>query len=281
MIIAILLTGIGFILYPTLSDYWNKFQQSRAVVEYSKTVKAFDDDVYRDMWQKAVKYNEQLYKRVFGKPVEDEPVAYSSVLNVTEAGMMAYIDIPKIKVHLPIMHTVDEGVLQSNVGHMELSSLPVGGENTHCVLSGHTGLPSARLLTDLEMIRVNDIFTITVLGEILTYQVDQILVVNPWEADDIRIIEGGDYCTLVTCTPYGVNSHRLLVRGKRIETTKETIEVVKKIEETEKIKTEPFFIVLFIAGLIILVVIIITVISFIISRRKAKKRKKEKENEGV
>lgn len=274
IVAVILIAGLAFILYPTLSDYVNKLHQSRAIVNYAEAVRSFDDEAYDEMWQQAVRYNEQLYDRSRGIFIS-EPIDYYSVLNVTDAGMMAVIDIPKIKVHLPIVHTVDDGALQSNVGHIETSSLPVGGENTHCVLSGHTGLPSARLLTDLEMLRLGDVFTINTLGEILTYQVDQIIVVQPWEADELRIVPGKDYCTLVTCTPYGVNSHRLLVRGRRIETTQETIEVVRAAQEPKEIVKEPLVIAIFAAVFILLAIVTLAVIRSVRNREAAEKYEEE------
>ena len=216
-VVVILLAGLGLILYPTLSDYYNRLHRSGAIVDYAETIKAFDDDQYNEMWNRAVRYNEQLYGRTRGiEPSEEDCIEYDSVLNVTDNGMMAYIDIPKIKCHLPLYHGTDEGTLLSNAGHIDTSSLPVGGVNTHCVISGHTGLPSAKLFTNLETMQVGDTFMLTTLGEILTYEVDQVLVVLPWEVSSLKIEPGQDYCTLVTCTPYGVNSHRLLVRGERI-----------------------------------------------------------------
>ena len=271
-IIILLFAGIAFMLYPTLSDYWNVLHQSSATVDYANTVNAFEDGMFDEMWDRAVEYNKQLYEKSCGKYVAD-PIPYDSVLNVTDNGMMAYIDIPKINVHLPLYHTVEEGVLQSNAGHVETSSLPVGGENTHCVISGHTGLPSARLFTDLERIVVGDTFTINTLGVVLTYEVDQIVVVNPWESDELRIFSGKDYCTLLTCTPYGVNSHRLLVRGHRIETTEEVAAAVLNVELVYRKTAEPFFIAVGVAVLIIIIAIILVVIRLIVNRKRKKNEK--------
>ena len=281
LIAVFLLAGMAFILYPTLSDYWNKLHQSSSIVDYAKAVNAFEDDTFDEMWEMAVRYNEQVYDRSRGFYVED-PIEYDSVLNVTENGMMAYIDIPKINVHLPIFHTVEEGVLQSNAGHVESSSLPVGGENSHCVISGHTGLPSARLFTDLDMIHEGDVFTINTLGVILTYEVDQVIIVLPWELDELRIVPGMDYCTLITCTPYGVNSHRLLIRGHRIETTVEQKEEAEKtVEQAYKKTVEPFYIAVGVVAVIVLVIIIFIVVRVAVNRSAAKKAKNteaEKDN---
>lgn len=269
-VIVILLAGLGLILYPTLSDYYNRIHRSEAIVAYKEKINAFDDRTFSEMWDRAVQYNEQLYGMTRGiEPKPEERIDYSTVLNVTKEGMMAYIDIPKIKCHLPLYHGTDEGTLQSNAGHVETSSLPVGGKNTHCVISGHTGLPSARLFTNIETMEVGDTFMITTLGEILTYEVDQVLVVLPWEADSLKIVPGMDYCTLVTCTPYGVNSHRLLVRGHRIPTTKIIEEEVRTFQETQErdLKT-PFIIACGVAAIIVLVVLALLIIKKMIKNNR-------------
>lgn len=261
---VILLAGIGLILYPTLSDYYNRIHRSGAIVDYTETINAFDDDEFNEMWDRAVLYNEQLYDMTRGvEPAPEDRIDYDTVLNVTKDGMMAYIDIPKIKCHLPVYHGTDEGTLQSNAGHIETSSVPTGGVNTHCVMSGHTGLPSAKLFTNLETMQVGDVFMLTTLGEILTYEVDQVSVVLPWEMDSLKIVPGQDYCTLVTCTPYGVNSHRLLVRGHRIPTTTIIEEEVHVFQEKqEKDLRTPFIIACGVAAIILL-----SVFALIIVRR--------------
>ena len=269
IVVVILLAGLAFILYPTLSDYYNRVHQSGAIVDYADKINAFDSDTFNGMWDEAVRYNEQLYDRTRGvEPAPGEEIAYDSVLNVTESGMMAYIDIPSIGCHLPLYHGTDEGILQSNAGHVETSSLPVGGENTHCVISGHTGLPSARLLTDLDAVHEGDVFMINTLGVVLTYRVDQVIVVLPKETEHLAIVPGEDYCTIVTCTPYGVNSHRLLVRGTRIPTTETEIEEVTAVREAHKKTTEPFFIALGVAALIIIVIIVLIAVKAIRNKKK-------------
>ncbi len=271
--VLILLAGLSLILYPTLSDYYNRIHQSGAIVDYAEKINGFDDDTFKRMWDEAVLYNEQLFNLTRGiETPESEKLDYYEVLNVTSNGMMSYIDIPSINCHLPLCHGTDEGTLQSNAGHVETSSLPVGGENTHCVISGHTGLPSAKLFTYLDAVHEGDIFTLSTLGVVLTYEVDQVLVVLPHEADALGIVPGMDYCTLVTCTPYGVNSHRLLVRGHRIETPETVEEEIKaKVEEAQKQTSEPFYIALAVAiGLLILIIILVIVRA--IARKKAKNR---------
>ena len=218
ILLLILLMGLSLLLYPTVSDYWNSFHQSRAIASDAEAVADLDDGMYEKMWQEAVEYNEKLKEKDNRWALtEEEQEEYESILNVSGTGIMGYIEIPEIKVSLPIYHGVDEGILQIAIGHITGTSLPVGGEGTHCVVSGHRGLPSAKLFTDLDKLVEGDIFIMRVLDETLTYEVDQILIVEPEDTSALEMEEGKDLCTLVTCTPYGVNSHRMLVRGHRIE----------------------------------------------------------------
>lgn len=219
------LTGLGVLLYPTISDAWNAYRQNMLITDYEEAVAilAQDQETYDDIWAQARAYNKSLWE----KPdrffmTEEEKAEYESLLNISGNGVMAYVEIPSIKCSLPIYHGTDERVLQTAVGHLEGTSLPVGGAGTHCVLSGHRGLPSAKLFTNLDQLEEGDIFLIKVLNETLTYEVDQIRTVLPEEMEELGLAEGKDYCTLVTCTPYGVNSHRLLVRGSRIENLEES-----------------------------------------------------------
>lgn len=222
LLILILLAGVSLLLYPTVSDYWNSFHQSRAIASYAEQVAKIDPDTYKQLWADAQAYNRSLIGKVGRYDMTDEERAkYESLLNVSGNGIIGYIEIPSIKCSLPIYHGTDEVILQIAVGHIEGTSLPVGGSGTHCVLSGHRGLPSARLFTDLDKMVEGDTFMMRVLDETLTYEVDQIRIVLPDEMDDLEIEEGKDYCTLVTCTPYGINSHRLLVRGHRVENQEE------------------------------------------------------------
>lgn len=216
-LVIILILGVLIVLYPTVSNYYNSFHSSRAIASYAESVADMDNEAYEALWQEAVEYNRSLVGR--DNPFymsEQEMETYRSVLDVSGTGVMGYIDIPKIDCELPIYHTTEESVLQIAVGHLEGTSLPVGGESSHCVLSGHRGLPSAKLFTHLDRLEEGDVFLMQILDETLTYEVDQIRIVLPDEVDDLYIEEGQDLCTLVTCTPYGINSHRLLVRGHRI-----------------------------------------------------------------
>lgn len=218
ILLLILLVGISVMLYPTVSDWWNSRVQSYAIANYDTAVEEIDDNKYDEIMAQAEDYNARL-AQVYAPFSNPEAVSgYEDTLNISGTGIMGYITIPSIQVQLPIYHGTSEEVLNVAAGHLQGSSLPVGGTNTHCVISAHRGLPSARLFTDLDQLNVGDTFTITVLDEILTYEVEKILIVEPQEIDKLAIIEGGDYVTLMTCTPYGINSHRLLIRSHRIET---------------------------------------------------------------
>lgn len=270
-IILIFLVGLGFISYPTVSNLWNQAHQSRAIATYSKQVEKLDDSENKKMLKAARKYNKSLLKKSdHWKLSKKDKKKYESLLDVSGTGIMGYIEIPKIDCSLPIYHGTDEGALQIAIGHLEGSSLPVGGKSTHCVLSGHRGLPSARLFTDLDQMEEGDIFILNILGRKLAYEVDQIRVVLPEEMSDLEIEEGKDLCTLVTCTPYGINTHRLLVRGHRTEY------VEKKVEEEQKeVQTKKTDIRLMIAGgagvLILLIIIIVIVI-----KRRRKRRNQQR-----
>ena len=222
VLVLVFFVGLSVLLYPTVSDYWNSLHQSRAIATYSDAVEEMDTSDYERMWAEADAYNEKLYESGHGLGLKKkEKKEYNNLLNVSGTGIMSYIEIPKIKCSLPIYHGTDEGVLQIAIGHIEGSSLPVGGVNTHCVLSGHRGLPSAKLFSNLDKLEEGDIFMIRTLDQTLTYEVDQIRIVLPDEVDDLKIEEGKDLCTLVTCTPYGINTHRLLVRGHRVANREE------------------------------------------------------------
>ncbi|MGN0772556.1 MAG: class C sortase [Candidatus Ventricola sp.] len=226
-LVLVLLVGLSLMLYPTVSDRWNKAHQSRAIATYSQTVSGMENARYEELLAQAQAYNETLTNRP-GRFVltDEERAVYERVLDVSGTGIMGYIEIPRIGCSLPIYHGTSEGVLQIAVGHIEGSSLPTGGLGTHCVLSGHRGLPSAKLFTSLDRMEIGDPFMLHVLDETLTYEVDQILIVEPQDVSALNIDPQADLCTLVTCTPYGINSHRLLVRGHRIETVQEKAPVV-------------------------------------------------------
>lgn len=218
LLVCALLIGIGIMLYPTISDWWNDMHQTQAIATYQQAVSDNSAEKNQEMWDAAVAYNSSLPRDKGRFTMTDaEKAEYESLLDVTGTGIMGYVEIPKINVSLPIYHGTDDTILQIAVGHIPGSSLPVGGLGTHCVISGHRGLPSARLFTDIDQLNEGDLFTLNVLGQTLTYQVDQVRIVWPDELDDLAIDEGLDLCTLVTCTPYGVNDHRLLVRGHRVD----------------------------------------------------------------
>lgn len=222
LLILIFLVGLSLLLYPSIADYWNSLHQSHAVAQYAEQVANLDTERYDQLLEAARQYNEDLRtKNNRYQFSEDEQAAYEALLDPSGNGIMGYIEIPSIDCLLPIYHGVDESVLQIAIGHMPWSSLPVGGTGTHCVVSGHRGLPSARLFTDLDQLVEGDTFVIRVLDETVTYEVDQILIVLPEELEALQIDPEQDYCTLVTCTPYGVNTHRMLVRGHRIANAEE------------------------------------------------------------
>ncbi|MDY4970485.1 MAG: class C sortase [Lachnospiraceae bacterium] len=266
ILILVLLTGFSLLLYPTVSDYWNSFHQSRAIASYAEEVAQLDDTDYEKLWADAQAYNQTLAGKTNRYSMSDsERETYEKLLNVSGNGIIGYIEIPSIKCSLPVYHGTDEGVLQIAVGHIEGSSLPVGGESTHCVLSGHRGLPSAKLFTDLDKLVVGDDFIIRVLDETLTYEVDQIRIVLPDELDDLEIVEGKDYCTLVTCTPYGINTHRLLVRGHRVENRKDAGNVRVT---ADAMQIDPLLVAPVVAAPILLVLLML----LLIPRRQKKTR---------
>ena len=251
----LLLVGLSLLLYPTFSDYWNSFHSSQAISTYAENVANLDEKKYDELWSAAWAYNQSLLERSSEFTLSEEQYAeYLELLNVSGLGIMGYIEIPEISVSLPIYHGTDESVLQIAVGHLEWSSLPVGGESSHCVLSGHRALPSAKLFTDLDKLREGDIFMLRVLDEVLTYEVDKISIVEPSQVSALQVIEGEDLCTLVTCTPYGINTHRLLVRGHRIENIAES----RSIRVTaDAIQIEPLIVAPIVAVPILLLLLVL------------------------
>lgn len=216
ILISVFLVGLSLLLYPAVSDWWNSLHASRAIVDYDAARESLTDADYSALFQAAEDYNRQLRAIDFPLMYHDRVAGYEEALDVDGSGIMGYITIPKIQVQLPIYHGTSEGVLQKGVGHLTGSSLPIGGMGNHAVLSAHRGLPSAKLFTDLDQMQVGDRFVLNVLDRELIYEVDRILTVEPQDVEALYPIEGEDHCTLVTCTPYGVNSHRLLVRGRRV-----------------------------------------------------------------
>ena len=242
ILVLILLVGLSLLLYPSVSDYWNSFHSSRAISAYTEDVANLDEVQYEEMWSAARAYNRALAERSTNFALSDaQKEEYEKLLDISGVGIMGYLEIPELNMSLPIYHGTEESVLQIAAGHLEWSSLPVGGESSHCVISGHRGLPSAKLFTDLDKLQEGDVFVLRVLDEVLTYEVDQIRVVEPSQVSDLEIVEGSDLCTLVTCTPYGINTHRLLVRGHRIENIQEsqTIRVTSDAMQIEPLIVAP------------------------------------------
>lgn len=258
LIIVVLIAGLSLLLYPTISNYVNSLHSSKAIAEYESVISGMSDAEYDKLMNEAKNFNRRLAERDNTFFLSDEQMKeYLTLLDITGTGVMGYIEIPSINVSIPIYHTTSEAVLQVAVGHLEWSSLPVGGINTHSVLSGHRGLPSAKLFTDLDELTVGDYFLLRVLNEDFTYEIDQILIVDPDNTESLGIIEGGDYCTLVTCTPYGINSHRLLVRGHRIE----NFEAEKVVRVTaDAVQIEPMIVAPIIAIPILLVLMVVLMI---------------------
>ncbi len=217
LLVLIMLAGLGVFLYPSISDWWNSMHATQAIAGYVDAVADMSKEEKANMLKAAKKYNDARPNGVNFNLSDEELAEYKSLLDITGTGIMGYIQIPSIGVNLPIYHTVDEGILQIAVGHIPGSSFPIGGKRTHAVLSGHRGLPSAKLFSDLDKLKEGDIFTVTVLDRVVTYQADQIRIVLPEETDELAIVDGKDYCTLSTCTPYGINTHRILLRGHRIK----------------------------------------------------------------
>lgn len=261
ILVLVFLVGLSLLLYPSVSNYWNSRHQTRLIAGYTEQVASLDKETYEQMLQAARAYNSALASRPGSfKLSEEERAEYESLLNLTETGIIGYVEIPELSVSLPIYHGTEEAVLQVAIGHIPGSSLPVGGESTHCVLSGHRGLPSAKLFSDLDEMDTGDLFLLHTLDETLTYEVDQILIVEPQELESLGIVEGMDYCTLVTCTPYGINTHRLLVRGHRVENQRENAPVAADAAQIRPVMVAP------VVAVPILLVLILAV--FIRHRRR-------------
>ena len=268
ILIGIVLLGMGLIAYPGFADWWNSFHQSRAVASYAESVANLDANKYSEMLADAEAYNAELAKIGAQWIMTDEQMAeYNRQLAVTDSGIMGYIDIPKIRVTLPIYHGTDETILQIAIGHIAGTSLPVGGASTHCVVSGHRGLPSARLFTDIDKLVEGDTFTMTVLNRTVTYEVDQIRIVEPTDLSNLQIEEGKDFCTLVTCTPYGINTHRLLVRGHRVANANGEANVIADALQIEPVYVAPVVA----APMLIILLILLFVMTSEPFRKKGRK----------
>lgn len=257
ILVIVFLAGLSVMLYPIISDYWNSKTQSKVIADYDKLLSNMDNETYKSIMENAEDYNNKL-KELYN-PLENynELDGYNDTLDVTGTGIMGYITIPEIDVELPIYHGTSDKVLNNAAGHLQGSSLPIGGDNTHAVISAHRGLPSAKLFSDLDELEKGDRFTITVLNEVLTYEVDKIQIIEPDELDKLEIVDGEEYVTLITCTPYGINTHRLLVRGSRVETeNKLSVRV-----SADAVKIEPILVAPFVA-IPVLIIFLIVMLGF-------------------
>ena len=257
ILIILLLVGLFLVLYPTVSDYWNSFHQSKAVASYLQDVEDMEESKKDSLREEARIYNEKLPQNVTPSLQVSgyDKTFYNETFKVSKSGIMAYIEIPKLNTTLPIYHGTDETVLQVAIGHIPGTSFPIGGKGSHAVVSGHRGLPSARLFTDIDHLVEGDIFLIQVLDETLTYQIDQILTVLPQEVSALRVDPDQDYVTLTTCTPYGINTHRLLVRGHRVANLKGDVRVVSEASQVEVLLIAPFIAILIFVVILLVVVV--------------------------
>ena len=279
ILVLIMLIGAGIAGYPAFSEYWNSMHQSRAIMGYAERVAELSNEEYEVVWKDALEYNRRLSQDPNQWDMLDEETDdYERQLNVDGTGNMGFVSIPKIDVNLPVYHGTSDAVLQTSIGHIDGTSLPCGSVHpdpddfsevefgSHSVLSGHRGLPSAKLFSELDAMEVGDVFYLTILDQTLTYQVDDVSVILPEDSSSLGIIPGKDYCTLMTCTPYGINTHRLLVRGVRVENDKELVDVRVT---ADALKIEPLYVVPFIAGPVLLLMILWVVI---FTGRKSKSR---------
>lgn len=276
LLITAMLAGVSLLLYPTFANWWNQRVQSGVLNEYVERTANLSDDQFNEIFERAARYNEDWKKSFSGRMHlnDAEKLEYNSMLNVG-SDAMGYIEIPAIDVRLPIYYGTSEAVLARGVGHLEWSALPIGGEGTHSVLSGHRGLPSARLFTDLPKLIAGDYFIIYILNEVYTYEVDQILIVEPEKTDDLMPVAGQDYCTLVTCTPYGVNSHRILVRGHRTENS----QIIKSGRiEANAVQISNMLVALFIGVPVLTALFFGTLITSGVSNRKKRRNKNGKDS---
>lgn len=261
-----LLLGAGLLIYPSVANYWNTFHQTRAIMEYTEIVSQMDREDYKAILDSARAYNKRLGETGIRWVMSDEQkTEYENQLKIEGTDVMGYVSIPKIHVKLPIYHGTEEEILQTSIGHLEQTSLPVGGKSSHCSISGHRGLPSARLFTDLDRMKEGDTWTMTILDETVTYEVDQIRIVLPEDLSELGIHEGQDQATLITCTPYGINTHRLLIRGHRIPNVDGLANLT-----ADAIQIEPKYIAPFLA----IPIMILLLIAMIITTRRAKRKEK-------
>ena len=266
------LVGICILLYPAFSDFWNSKTQSRAITDYESVLDNLDENEYSAIFERAHAYNKALYETNYPLMDYKNVPGYYDTLRITDNDMIGYLKIDRIGVELPIYHGTSDDVLNRGVGHLEGSSLPIGGENTHSIMSAHRGLPSSKLFTDLDRMEIGDTFQIIILDQVLTYQVDFIKVIEPTDVSDLQIIEGGDYCTLFTCTPYGINTHRLLVRGVRIETIEEKPIIYVS---NEAFRIEPLLVTPAVAAPMLFVLLIHLLVKYREPPKNTQQKKKE------
>lgn len=267
ILVAGLAAGAGLLLYPSVANYWNSFHQTRAIMGYSDAVSEMSQEDYTAILDEAKAYNERLGKSgIQWNMTDKQKKEYNKMLKIKGTDVMGYISIPKIHVKLPMYHGTDEAILQTSIGHLEQTSLPVGGKSSHCSVSGHRGLPSARLFTDLDRLKEGDTWTMTILNETVTYEADQIRIVEPEDLSNLGIEKKKDFCTLITCTPYGVNTHRLLIRGHRIPNADGDANLT-----ADAIQIEPKYIAPFLSIPILIALFII----MMITTRKARRMEME------
>jgi len=271
VLISVMIIGVLIVAYPTISDWWNSFHQTRAIASYTEKVASMDTVDTERMLKEAEEYNAGLVDKEGRFALSDEELEeYKGILDVTGTGIMGYVEIPKLHISLPVYHGSEDTVLQIAVGHLEGTSFPVGGTGTHAVLTGHRGLPSARLFTDIDQLTDGDHFMVHVLNRTVTYEVDQIHIVLPEEMEDLAIDPEKDYCTLITCTPYGINSHRLLVRGRRVDNDAEIMDVAADAQQVQPGLTA--------LGIAIPMLTVALLWILLATRRKASRKKQGKEN---
>ena len=272
LLVLVFGAGLAILLYPSISNWWNARVQSQAIIDYEQAVKAVSEKDYKDIFAAADAYNDALEASGYPLVNYKDVAGYEETLDVVGSGIMGYVTIERIGEQLPIYHGTSEEVLNVGVGHLEGSSLPVGGEGRHSVLSAHRGLPSAKLFSDLDKLKEGDVFTITILDRLLTYEVDQIRIVNPDELEELEMVKGKDYCTLLTCTPYGINTHRLLVRGHRTENAAESVVIRNEAYELDSLVLAPI-----VAAPMLLILFIILQVKYRKSKGKRKRMSRQKE----
>lgn len=257
ILVLIFIIGLCVLLYPLVSDYWNSKTQSRAIANYEETLSYMTKENFASFFEAAEAYNEEIRNIDYPLMNFERANGYEELLNVMGTGLMGYIQIERFRLELPVYHGTSSDVLNVAVGHLEGTSLPTGGESTHCVLSAHRGLPSAKLFTDLDKLNLGDTFSMVILDRILVYEVDQILIVEPTDVNALMIEEGKDYCTLLTCTPYGINTHRMLVRGHRIETAKAQTKVYV---QADAYRIDPMVVTPVVAAPMLLILLIVLLV---------------------